>query len=273
MSSADVHRLPAAIFGRASRIDPVRFDSPDALAAVAFAKPRRVGEARLPEATGPVLPAFCEHAWEPFGLTDPISTAIATVPDRVGSLDLIQPTVANQGTLQTDGTNRYIAMDATNDEYYTATSVDWTAGFSWFAVMRTESLFNYRNYCGLGVSGGPEKSVLFSSWLGSVTLQRRTPSFLTCASANGTISAGVNNIITADSSLSQVWLNRVSVATAAPITPPSADVFAVGRPYNIVSGGRLNGRFYALYKCPPGLSTAQREEMWDYIEARLAGSL
>lgn len=218
----------------------------------------------------PVLPAFITNAYEPFNYVGTIGSAVDSLPDEVGSLDLIQATPTSRGRLDTDGTYRYVAMDAADDEYYSATSVDWTAGYTWFAVVRTETLANYRNYAGLGDSGGLVHGALFSSAGGSITLQRRTPTLGNCPSANGVFDAATTYMVTATTD-AEVWVGRTSVATAAANRPASAQVFAVGRGYSILSGGRLNGRLYALYRAPDGLTVGERESMWDYIEASLPG--
>jgi len=219
----------------------------------------------------PTIPAWLTHAWEAFRLSG-VGSPVTTIPDTVGSVDL-QSAGTARGILRNDGSHNYIEMDKVDDEYYTGSNVDWTAGFTWFVVVRTDALTNYRMYSGLGASGASAKAALFSSSGGSVALQRRNPSFQNCASSNGAFPVSTNSMITVDSGGAELWIGRTSVATSAPFTIPSADVYAIGRPYAIIGTGRLGGRLYAAYKAPASLTTPQREEMWTYIEAALSGSL
>lgn len=225
-----------------------------------------------PTVTIGALPDFVQNAWEMFRLTDTIGAEVATIADPINGLNLTQAVSGSRGIMREESGLRYLEMDAADDEYVTS-SVDWMGGFAWFIAARTDLLTNYRNFAGLGASGGSTNACLFSNSSGAVSLQRRTPSYVGFNSAAPTVGAGVVNLITADSGRAEIFVGRTSVATGAAIVPTSAASFAIGRPYSVLSVGRINGRYYAAYKTPPKLAPVSRALMWDYLETELAAVL
>jgi len=167
-----------------------------------------------------------------------------------------------------------VEFDGVDDFLASVATLDLTSGYETFTVLNINA---HKNYNGLFrvTSGSNAEAEQYVGGSGTLVIRRSTSG--TAFLQGGSVTAGSIQMLTShivsDADAEQ-WVDRTSgddsVAqySGGSIVPGSAQIIELGR---AVSSHYLDGYLYAIIIYDTPLTLAQREQVWDDLEARFGG--